>query len=178
MPGGMRRWRTLVVALTILGSIAAGSAKAAALQYGVSDDWPKYHPCIDTWWTAAHDIGYADLRITVKWDGTSTIDAGFKNAVDCAALNGVQLVVSVYPAKPNLIGSSDSAQTAFATFVALVGTTAGQGVTNFIVGNEPNVNRFWQPQYVNGKDAAAADYEHTLAKAYDALKLVRPDARV
>ena len=51
-------------------------------------------------------------------------------------------------------------------------------MTNFIVGNEPNVNRFWQPQYVNGKDAAGADYEHTLAKAYDALKAVRPDARV
>ena len=75
-----------------------------------ASDWPKYHPCGDAWWNAAHDIGYTDLRITVKWDGTSTIDAGLKNAVDCAALNDTQLVVSVYPAKPNLIGSSDSAQ--------------------------------------------------------------------
>ena len=91
---------------------------------------------------------------------------------------GVRLVVSVYPAKPDLIGSSDAAQTAFANFVALVATTAGPTVTNFIVGNEPNVNRFWQPQYANGKDAAGADYEHTLAKAYDALKAVRPDALV
>ena len=165
-------------AFACLGCVVAGSASAAALQYGVSDDWPKYHPCGDAWWNAVHDIGYTDLRITVKWDGTPNIDAGFKNAVDCAALNGVQLVVSIYPAKPNLIGSSDSAQTAFASFVALVGTDAGPSVTNFIVGNEPNVNRFWQPQYANGKDAAGADYEHTLAKSYDALKAVRPDARV
>ena len=165
-------------AFACLGCIVAGSASAAALQYGVSDDWPKYHPCGDAWWNAVHDIGYTDLRVTVKWDGTPNIDAGFKNAVDCAALNGVQLVVSIYPAKPNLIGSSDSAQSAFAGFVALVGTDAGPSVTNFIVGNEPNVNRFWQPQYANGKDAAGADYEHTLAKSYDALKSVRPDARV
>ncbi len=49
---------------------------------------------------------------------------------------------------------------------------------DIIVGNEPNVNRFWQPQYSGGKDAAATDYEHTLAQAYDALKTVRPDATV
>ena len=51
-------------------------------------------------------------------------------------------------------------------------------VTDFIVGNEPNVNRFWQPQYVNGQDAAAADYEHTLAQSYDKLKVARPDSIV
>ena len=49
---------------------------------------------------------------------------------------------------------------------------------DFIVGNEPNVNRFWQPQYAGGKDAAATDYEHTLAQSYDALKTVRPDSIV
>jgi hypothetical protein len=179
MPVGMRRWRNLCVsAAVVTACVATSSASAAALQYGVADDWPKYHPCGDVWWNAAQDIGYSDLRITVQWDGTSTIDPGLMNAVACAAFKAVRLVVSIYPAKPNLIGSSDSAQTAFANFVALVGATAGPTVTNFIVGNEPNVNRFWQPQYVNGADAAGADYEHTLAKAYDALKTVRPDARV
>ena len=49
-------------------------------------------------------------------------------------------------------------------------------MTNFIVGNEPNVNRFWQPQYTNGQDAAAKDYEHTLAYAYDKIKVARPDS--
>jgi hypothetical protein len=181
----MSPWKTVVVGLAAVAACiatsAAGAAKATvngALQYGVSDDWPKYHACGDVWWTSAQDIGYRDLRITVQWDGTNTIDAGLLNAVNCASSKGVQLVVSIYPAKPNLIGSSDAAQTAFANFVALVATTAGPTVTNFIVGNEPNVNRFWQPQYVNGKDAAGADYEHTLAKAYDALKTVRPDALV
>src|SRR5205823_13687232 len=62
-------------------------------------------------------------------------------------------------------------------FVASVGMEFPQ-VQNFIVGNEPNVNRFWQPQYVNGQDAAGVDYEHTLAYSYDALKVARPDAIV
>ena len=177
--------KTLLVGMAVVAACIATSSASAAkgiangpLQYGISDDWPKYHVCGDVWWTSAQDIGYDDLRVTVQWDGTNTIDAGLLNAVSCASTEGVRLVVSVYPAKPNLIGSSDAAQTAFANFVALVATTAGPTVTNFIVGNEPNVNRFWQPQYVNGKDAAGADYEHTLAKAYDALKAVRPDALV
>jgi hypothetical protein len=68
-------------------------------------------------------------------------------------------------------------QAQFATFVSLVGQ-AFPDVKDFIVGNEPNVNRFWQPQYVGGRDAAATDYEHTLAQSYDALKTVRPDSIV
>jgi hypothetical protein len=185
MLDGMSPLKTLLVAIAVaaacVATSSAGAGKATAngaLQYGISDDWPKYHVCGDVWWTSAQDIGYVDLRVTVQWDGTNTIDAGLLNAVSCASAKGVRLVVAVYPAKPNLIGSSDAAQTAFANFVALVATTAGPTVTNFIVGNEPNVNRFWQPQYANGKDAAGADYEHTLAKAYDALKVVRPDALV
>src|ERR1700687_5078150 len=129
MPGGMPGWNKLVlVAVAVVASVATASARGAAsatgvaatgataLQYGVSDDWPKYHPCGDAWWNAAQDIGYTDLRITVKWAGATTLTAGLKNAVDCAALKGTQLVISVYPAKPDLIGSSDSAQTAFASF--------------------------------------------------------------
>ena len=184
MVGAMARraawcWKLLVVsAVAAVAAAYAGAARAAGLRYGVADDWPKYHTCGDKWWQAVHDIGYTDLRITVQWNGTNAIDGGFQNAVDCAALNNIRLVVSIYPARPNLIGSNPSAQAAFASFVALVGTAAGPSVTNFIVGNEPNVNRFWQPQYVNGQDAAGADYEHTLAQSYDALKTVRPDARV
>ena len=101
------------------------------------------------------------------------------NAVDCAALNGVRLVVSDLSgqAEPDRL-ERQRADGVRELRRARRHRPPGPTVTNFIVGNEPNVNRFWQPQYVNGKDAAGADYEHTLAKAYDALKAVRPDARV
>ncbi|MDX6451709.1 MAG: hypothetical protein QOH16_1758 [Gaiellaceae bacterium] len=165
-----------VAALTVVGS-----ASADAMRYGVSDDWPKFHPCGDVWWSAAKDIGYQDLRMTVKWDaGAPTsipYQANLQLAVDCALLNNIRPILAIYPLQPSAIGSSDAAQQSFSSFVALVAQAFPQ-VTNFVVGNEPNVNRFWQPQYVNGQDAAAKDYEHTLALSYDKLKVARPDALV
>ena len=47
-------------------------------------------------------------------------------------------------------------------------------VHTFVVGNEPNQPRFWQPQFVHGKAVAAAGYERMLADTYDALKAVDP----
>ena len=52
-------------------------------------------------------------------------------------------------------------------------------VHDFIVGNEPNLNRFWLPQFnPDGTDAAAPAYEQLLATTYDALKTVRPRSTV
>ncbi len=174
--------RKLLAAVAMLGAlVAVGGASAEPLRYGVADDWPKFHPCGDIWWTSASDIGYQDLRMTVQWDVDAPTVIPFQSslqmAIDCARLNNIRPILAIYPAKPSAIGSDDDAQNAFASFVALVGQ-AFPDVQNFIVGNEPNLNRFWQPQYVNGHDAAAIDYEHTLAKSYDALKLVRPDSIV
>ena len=181
----------MLVAVALVASVATASARGAArrrvpprragtpLQYGVSDDWPKYHPCGDTWWNAAPATSATPTCASpCKWDGTQHDQRRLEE-------RGQLRRAERQPARH--LGLSRKAQpdrlerqraVAFASFVALVATTAGPTVTNFIVGNEPNVNRFWQPQYVNGQDAAGADYEHTLAKSYDALKAVRPDARV
>ncbi len=48
-----------------------------------------------------------------------------------------------------------------------------------IVGNEPNLNRFWLPQFgLDGTSAAPAAYLALLAQTYDALKAVSPEVRV
>jgi hypothetical protein len=53
------------------------------------------------------------------------------------------------------------------------------GYRDFIIGNEPNLNRFWLPQFgPNGEDVAARDYLALLAETYDALKAVNEDIRV
>jgi hypothetical protein len=161
--------------------VVVGGASADPVRYGVADDWPKFHPCGDVWWQSQADIGYQDLRLTVQWNEASPTDipfqANIQAAIDCAKLANVRTILAVYPLHPTAIGSNVDAQAQFATFVSLVGQ-AFPDVTDFIVGNEPNVNRFWQPQYLRGEDAAAKDYEHTLAQSYDALKTVRPDATV
>ncbi len=51
--------------------------------------------------------------------------------------------------------------------------------SDVIVGNEPNLNRFWLPQFnPDGTDAAAPAYESLLAGTYDALKAVSPEIQV
>ena len=48
-------------------------------------------------------------------------------------------------------------------------------VDDVIIGNEPNLNRFWLPQFnPDGTDAAAPAYLALLARSYDALKAVDP----
>src|SRR5438105_7171285 len=177
-----RAVRTLLAAAIAAATLIAVSGAAAdPMRYGLADDWPKWHPCGDIWWQDVKDIGYQDLRMTVQWDETQPAVIPFSEnlqaAVACALLNDLRPILSIYPLHPGAIGPSPDAQAQFAAFVALVGT-AFPDVTNFGVGNEPNVNRFWQPQYVGGEDAVANDYEHTLAASYDALKAVRPDAIV
>jgi hypothetical protein len=173
--------RKAIAAIAALCALLLAGTANAGIKFGVADDWAKFHPCGDVFWQSMRDIGYTQLRMTVQWDATAPTvipyQANIKAAVDCAALNNVNVVLAIYPAKPSAIGSNDAAQQSFAGFVALVGQ-AFPSVKTFVVGNEPNVNRFWQPQFVNGQDAAAKDYEHTLAYAYDKLKVVRPDSIV
>ncbi|MDX6512734.1 MAG: hypothetical protein QOE36_2238, partial [Gaiellaceae bacterium] len=46
-------------------------------------------------------------------------------------------------------------------------------VRYWTIGNEPNLNRFWMPQFgLDGEDVAAPAYEQLLAEAYDGLKSV------
>jgi len=52
-------------------------------------------------------------------------------------------------------------------------------IRDVIVGNEPNLNRFWLPQFdAEGNDAAAPAYLALLAEVYDAAKDADPDVRV
>jgi hypothetical protein len=66
----------------------------------------------------------------------------------------------------------------FATYTAQLARLVPQ-FRQFIIGNEPNLNRFWLPQFgPNGENVAARDYLALLAQTYDALKDVSDDIRV
>ena len=48
-----------------------------------------------------------------------------------------------------------------------------------VVGNEPNLDTFWKPQFgATGLDLAASGYEDLLARSYDAIKAVDHDVLV
>jgi hypothetical protein len=53
------------------------------------------------------------------------------------------------------------------------------GLKHVIVGNEPNLNLFWFPQFgSSGKDVAAVGYEHLLARVYDTVKGAAPNVEI
>src|SRR6185503_288082 len=66
----------------------------------------------------------------------------------------------------------------FASFAASIPRLI-PAVKTVSVGNEPNLNLFWMPQFAaDGSDAAAPAFEQLLAATYDALKQVDGDIDV
>jgi hypothetical protein len=127
--------------------------------------------------------GFGVVRMTVLWSpGRQTIGGDdltvLQNASAAAQLDGVRLVVSIYPTDWRSTPRSSLARGQFAQFAASIARRFPT-ITDYVVGNEPNLNRFWMPQFgLGGVDLAAPSYELLLAKTYDALKSVSPDVNV
>jgi hypothetical protein len=95
-----------------------------------------------------------------------------------AAARDIRVVLTVYAAHPRQFTESPTAEAQFAGFLERLAVAYPQ-VKDYVVGNEPNQPRFWQPQFnPDGSQASAAAYEDLLARSYDALKGVNPAIRV
>jgi hypothetical protein len=131
----------------------------------------------------ARFAGFDTIRLTALWEpGNQALEdydlVTLGNAAAAARLDGIRLVVSVYPTGSRYTPLTTAGQTEFAGFAARL-AAALPSVSYFIVGNEPNLNRFWMPQFgLGGTDAAAAAYEALLALTYDAIKAVNPEIAV
>jgi hypothetical protein len=104
--------------------------------------------------------------------------AELRNAADAAEDAEIRPLLIVQN-----VGSRTTPRTAElrAQFAAYAASVARQvpAYRDFIIGNEPNLNRFWLPQFGrNGANVAARDYLALLAASYDALKAVSEDIRV
>jgi hypothetical protein len=94
------------------------------------------------------------------------------NVAAASRLLGVPVFVAVTNTRGRYTPQDDDQREQFATFAANVAEDF-PSFTKIIVGNEPNLSNFWQPQFDdNGGDLAAVNYEKTLALTYDALKAV------
>jgi hypothetical protein len=164
-------------------TLAFAPAAAADVRVGVADDHAKTSPEIaEQFFDSMNDVGLTENRITILWDSTTptTIPAReqIAHGVDVATAHGVRVTLSIYPDRARAIADSPGATGEFAAFAALVARTYPQ-VKDFIIGNEPNKARFWQPQFNPNRTAAAcAAYEPLLAASYDALKAVDPTITV
>ena len=122
-------------------------------------------------------------RVTVTWQrGQSAIDPGLlsdlRDGIEKARAAGIDIYLDVYPNGSSQTPSSVSDQVDFATWTASV-VSGIPGLGHVIVGNEPNLNLFWLPQFgSSGQDLAASAYERLLARTYDAVKAVTPGVEV
>jgi hypothetical protein len=127
--------------------------------------------------------GFRGVRITQIWTpGSRTLSAHdrtiLENVVAAAKLDNVTVLTSITNQGSRTTPLSDEDQGDFAAYAASV-VKAFPELKIVIIGNEPNLNRYWLPQFADdGTDAAAPAYESLLARAYDSVKAVSSDVTV
>jgi hypothetical protein len=127
----------------------------------------------------AGEAGLDTIRITSIWRPGQTSIAGdelstLQTVADAATANGIRLIVSVYPYGSATTPRYATTRAQFAAYAASI-PRLFPSIRYMIVGNEPNLNRFWMPQFTKkGLDAAASSYLGLLAQTYDAIKAAAP----
>ncbi|MES1247990.1 MAG: hypothetical protein ABUS54_09990 [Actinomycetota bacterium] len=127
--------------------------------------------------------GFRADRITMEWSpGETALPASgrqvLENVAAAAKLDAVTLVCVVMNHGSATTPLSPTDQADFAQWAASI-AAAIPSIRIFVVGNEPNTNRYWLPQFnADGSDAAAPAYESLLAQTYDALHAAAPGVTV
>jgi hypothetical protein len=126
----------------------------------------------------AKAAGFNAIRITEVWTpGQSAVPQDGEAQVlqttsATADLDGISLFATIMPFGSRTTPLTTAARREFAAFAADVVRQA-PAIRSVIIGNEPNINRYWLPQFASdGSDAAASSYEGLLAQTYDAIKRV------
>jgi hypothetical protein len=170
-----------VASLALLLAAGCGGPSPHAIVVGAVEDAAKGGDP-----AAAMDLakraGFGAIALSAVWTPPETApdDAQLtqlREAVDAATADGIRPVVAVYSFS-GATPLTPEARTQFASFAASICRSLPR-VRDVIVGNEPNLNLFWMPQFADdGSDAAAPAYLALLAETYDALKTVDPQINV
>ncbi|HMC75699.1 MAG TPA: hypothetical protein VKH34_01155, partial [Vicinamibacterales bacterium] len=121
--------------------------------------------------------GFNEIEVRADWSRGKTAPtadelAAFQASADAAQLDAIKLVIAVDTGGNRQTPLSNRDRTQFARYAASLAQSLPY-IRDFIVGNEPNLNMFWMPQFdKRGRDLAAPAYEALLAHTYDALKTV------
>jgi hypothetical protein len=131
----------------------------------------------------AKQVGFDALGLTTPWvPGETDPDPGqltlLKNVADASQAEGVRILLSVFQYRNRDTPVTDEEQQEFAVYTARLARELPT-IRDFIIGNEPNLNGFWMPQFdESGRSASAPAYTALLARSYDALKAVSPKINV
>jgi hypothetical protein len=108
--------------------------------------------------------GFNAVRVTQIWaPGETTPSAAdqriLRNVVQAARLDGVEVLLTVMNFGNRTTPLTEQERGEFAAYAAALASALPQ-VRYFVIGNEPNINRYWLPQFSSdGTDAAAPAYE-------------------
>ena len=173
---------TVVLALLVAAPARAGGPE---MVLGAAEDAVRASDLVTAKakMTALRLAGFRAVRITSQWTpGAVAPDQGelnvLRNVAGAAELSGVRVYVSVYHPGSRTTPLTPEARSEFARYAgALAG--AVPSLDDVIVGNEPNQNGFWMPQFnQDGTSASPAAYLALLAETYDSIKSVDPGVRV
>jgi hypothetical protein len=174
--------------LAVLAALVLASPAFAAgpgMRVGATEDQLKQRTLAGT--TVQLDLlklaGLDTARVTSIWAPGATVPdaeelAKLDNVVGAARLAGVTLYVGVTQFGSRTTPLTPEARAQFATYAAAIAKRY-PSLRGVIVGNEPNLNRFWLPQFnLDGSNAAAPAFLELLAASYDAIKAANPKMRV
>ena len=185
----MRKWGVLAVSAALL---------AAAAFFAVDRQFDERTLTVGAWEYFMRDPDSAEAKRKVEdaktagfravitnafWapgqrEPSATDLTELRNAGDAARAAGVRPLVIVQHEGSRTTPRTPSLREEFAAYAASLARQLPD-FRDFIIGNEPNLNRFWLPQFgPTGEDVAARDYLMLLAEVYDALKGVSKRIRV
>jgi hypothetical protein len=178
---------TLLVALGALAALVAPALGQAApgLVVGAVEDDVRASSIVEAEarMMSFRLSGFRAVRVTSLWTPGSTAPTeeelrSLRNVVDAGVRNGVRVYVTVMSPGSRTTPLTDEERSDFAAYAAAI-VRGAPSVAHVIVGNEPNLNRFWLPQFApGGSSASPAAYFALLAETYDAIKAVSSDVKV
>jgi hypothetical protein len=167
----------VLAGLVFAGQAVAGPTWGAAdtRPVGMPDDGASFYALMN-------DVGLTEDRLTVLWNPARPLSIPrfdeMQRAVQQATDHGISIAFSVTQEKATSLSASPVAADQFATFLQLL-ANAFPDVTSFVVGNEFNQPKFFQPQFgPKCRALAGGAYMRILAKAYDALHAANPNIEV
>ena len=171
-----------IAALAFAGPAAAGGPK---LVMGAAEDAVRQPNVVmaKTQLDLLSLAGLKTVRITSIWSpGLRAPVPGEQNAIDvvadAAALTGTRVIVAVFHRDAATTPLTDGNRDEFAAYAAAIARD-NPTIRDFVIGNEPNLNRFWMPQFgPAGENWAASAYLALLIRCYDELKKVSPTVQV
>lgn len=175
----------LAAAAAVLAFAPAAQAGGSSMALGAAEDAVRAATLAESEASMAlvRLAGFRAVRVTSTWQPglTAPTDheaAVLANVAAAAALHSVRVYVSVYHAGSRTTPLTPEARAEFASYVAAI-VKANPTFRDVIVGNEPNLNRFWMPQFaLDGSGASAPAYLSLLAATYDAVKEAAPETTV